>query len=65
MSTKSGNNVKSALDGDELVTDESGFVRSYYGEGGQAIGDLAGRMLMHEQRRRLPAFKHRMQFLYA
>ncbi|KAJ2400587.1 hypothetical protein GGI23_001944 [Coemansia sp. RSA 2559] len=52
------------LDHNASLTDEGGFVRSYYGDG-LAFGDAAGKMLhIREQRRRLPAFKHRLQFLY-
>ncbi|KAJ2800502.1 hypothetical protein H4R20_004033 [Coemansia guatemalensis] len=42
---------------------ESGFIRSYYGDAG--LDSATRKMLIYEQRRRLPAFKHRMQLLYA
>ncbi|KAJ2672161.1 hypothetical protein GGI25_005234 [Coemansia spiralis] len=44
--------------------DEGSFIRSYYADGFTA-GDTASKMFLHEQRRRLPAFKHRMELLYA
>ncbi|KAJ2780458.1 hypothetical protein H4R18_003440 [Coemansia javaensis] len=47
-------------DGAGRASDGDGFVRSYYGEAGPG-----GRALMDEQRRRLPAFRHRLQLLYA
>ncbi|KAJ1668507.1 hypothetical protein IW140_000339 [Coemansia sp. RSA 1813] len=64
MSTQSDKANNSALNDNVFQTDEGGFVRSYYGDS-LAFGDTAAKMFIHEQRRRLPAFKHRMQFLYA
>ncbi|KAJ2524619.1 hypothetical protein GGI11_000676 [Coemansia sp. RSA 2049] len=65
MSIHGNKNAKTTVDWDATQTDEGGFIRSYYSNEAAPNDPAAARILIHEQRRRLPAFKHRMQFLYA
>ncbi|KAJ2077180.1 hypothetical protein H4R24_005281 [Coemansia sp. RSA 988] len=64
MSTKRHRNLTAESDdGIGQPDSENMFIRSYYGDAG--LDNTTRKMLIHEQRRRLPAYKHRMQLLYA
>ncbi|KAJ1736122.1 hypothetical protein LPJ61_000172 [Coemansia biformis] len=64
IAAKRRKGLADALDRDAgTVEGTGGFVQRYYG--GASLGGSARRASIDEQRRRLPAFKHRLQLLYA